>query len=548
MDGCILDTRPGVRLNERQEPGGREGTRAAVGLAIAGAPILALLAAQPHGVTLPRGMYLPAHTILEALVVASALATFGVQWFAAGTGAFLEARARFIGPAFLGAAIFTLLHLLTFPGMPGFFGASSTDRGIFYWFPARLLATGALLLAARIGRGSRSPVLGRRRLLLAANLAVVAAFVAAELATSDRAPLFFVEGRGLTLLKARLELLLVVACAVGALLHLRAWRVTREPAAGKLAVALVLAVYAELCLSLYVNAYDPFNLAGHVYLVASFWFVFDALFVAALVRPYQDLAALRSHVEGELVVTIQRLREATEQREDLLRAVSHDLRNPLQIVVLQAQRLLAIAQEERPRRGAAGILVAARRMDRMLRDLADSARSDSGRLDLELAPVRLRSFVTQLLEGSDGVLDGSRVDVAVPDELPDVHADPDRLDRILVNLVGNALKYSRGRVRILGERVGEEVRVAVEDGGPGIATADLPRIFERYYRGQRHEGEGLGLGLFIVRKLVEAHAGRVGVESRPGEGSTFSFWLPVTPAALRDEAAVAASGGSHSRP
>ena len=340
----------GDRLQTTRAGGG---TRAAAALAIAGAPILALLAAQPYGLALPRAFYLPTHTTLEALVVCAALATFAVQWFAAGAGAFREARARFIGPAFLGVALLHLAHLLAFPGMPGFFGPSSTERGIVYWFPARFLATGALVFAARIDRESLLPVLGRRGLLLVSSLVFVAATVAVELGTAGRAPLFFVEGRGLTPLKGGLELVLVAASALGALLHLRAWRITREPAAGKLAAALVLALYAEICLSLYVSPYDPFNLTGHVYLAASFWYVFDALFVAALVRPYHDLDALRAHVEDELVVTLRRLREATEQREDLLRAVSHDLRNPLQIVVLQAQRLLALAKEDRPRRGAA---------------------------------------------------------------------------------------------------------------------------------------------------------------------------------------------------
>jgi signal transduction histidine kinase len=306
--------------------------------------------------------------------------------------------------------------------------------------------------------------------------------------------------------------------------------VTRERAAGKLAAALVLGGYAEACLMLYASPYDLFNVAGHVYVVASFWFVFDALFVAALVRPYRELDALRAHVEDELVVTIRRLRGATEQREDLLRAVSHDIRNPLQIVVLQAQRLLRGPGEERTRRAAAGVLTAARRIDRMLRDLADSAKAESGRIDLAWAQVPLRDFVDQLLDTSDGVFEVGRVANEIPGDLPPVLADPDRLDRILANLVGNALKYSQAGVRIRAEAAGEEIRISVVDHGPGITDGDLPRIFERYYRGQRHEGEGLGLGLYIVRKLVEAHGGRISAESRLGEGSTFTFTLPASPA------------------
>lgn len=499
-------------------------------LAAAGVPLLLLFAARSWGIALPRALYLPVHTSLEVLVISGGVATFAVQWFAAGSGTFREARARFIGPVFLGAALLALVHLLVFPGMPGVGGPASTERGIFYWLSGRLLTVSALLFAARIDRASDSPILARRRFLLTGVLALVVVLVAVELSLPAQRSWFFVEGMGLTPLKVALEALVGLACVAGALVHGRLWRITRERAAGKLAASLVLAAYAEACLMLYASPYDLFNVAGHFYLVASFWFVFDALFVAALVRPYRELDALRAHVEDELVVTIRRLREATEQREDLLRAVSHDIRNPLQIVVLQAQRLLRVGGDERVLRSAGGVLTAARRIDRMLRDLADSAKAEAGGLELTWAQVPLRPFVDQLLETSEGVFEVSRVENAVPADLPAVLADTDRLDRILANLVGNALKYSQGRVRVLAEPSAEEVRISVVDEGPGIAADDLPRIFERYYRGQRHEGEGLGLGLFIVRTLVEAHGGRITAESRMGVGSTFTFTLPVSPA------------------
>lgn len=512
--------------------------RAVSRLALAGTPVLLLLAARPWGITVPRAVYLPLHTTLEAFVVAGGIATFAVQWFAAGAGAFREARARFIGPAFLGASLLALVHLLVFPGMPGFFGPATTERGIAYWLASRLFTVTALLLAARIDRASDSPVLARRRFLLSASLLVVAGVLLVETALPARRAWFFVEGVGLTRLKVALEAVVAAASAAGAVAHGRLWRGTRERAAGRLAVAMALGAYAEACFMLYGDPYDLFNVVGHAYVVASFWFVFDALFGAALVRPYRELDALRAHVEDELVVTIRRLREATEQREDLLRAVSHDIRNPLQIVVLQAQRLLRGPGDDRTRRAAAGVLTAARRIDRMLRDLADSAQAESGRIDLAWDRVALRPFVEQLLDTSDGVFDVGRVVNEVPAELPPVLADPDRLDRILANLVGNALKYSREQVRIRAELAGEELRISVADRGPGIDDGDLPRIFDRYYRGQRHEGEGLGLGLYIVRKLVEAHGGRITAESRVGEGSVFTFTLPADPAALQDVGAA----------
>jgi signal transduction histidine kinase len=278
---------------------------------------------------------------------------------------------------------------------------------------------------------------------------------------------------------------------------------------------------------LYRHPYDPFNVVGHAYVVVSFGLVFDALFAATLVRPYRDLDALRAHVEDELVVTIRQLRESKEQREDLLRAVSHDLRNPLQVVLLQCQRLLRAPDGDPSRRPANSILAATRRMDRMLRDLADAARSESGNLELARSAVELKPFVDGFLELADGVLERPRVENTIAASVPSVLADPDRLDRIFVNLVGNALKYSQDRVVVSADPDGDLVRISVADRGPGIAPEDLPRIFDRYYRGSRHEGEGLGLGLFIVRKLVEAHGGQIWAESRPGEGSTFTFTLPV---------------------
>ena len=539
-----LHTRPpGVAVHERSITNRRTAAGTGATLAFSAAPIAALLVVRPFGFALPRELYLPVHTALESLVVAAGLATFAVQWFAAGAGAFREARARFIGPAFLGAAVLEFAHLLSFPGMPGFFGPATTERGIAYWLAARLLSTGALLAATRIDRRSESPLLHRTRVLLV-MVALTALAIAVELALPPERALFFLEGRGLTRLKVGLEGAVAVAAAVGAFLHWRAWRATGDSAAGKLALALAMTVYSELCFALYTHPYDPFNVIGHAYLVATFWFVFDALFVAALVRPYRELDALRAHVEGELDVTIRRLRETTEQREDLLRAVSHDLRNPLQIVVLQAQRLLRLGEGERISRPGAAILTATRRMDRMLRDLSDSARTEGGTLELACAPVELRPFLSGILESSDGVLDAVRVVNGVPPALPAVRADPDRLDRIFTNLIGNALKYSRERVRVRAEVAddGASVRVSIADRGTGIGDDDLPRIFDRYYRGQRREGEGLGLGLYIVRKLVEVHGGQIWAESRPGEGSTFTFTLPVS--AADDDVAAARAGGA----
>ncbi len=127
-------------------------------------------------------------------------------------------------------------------------------------------------------------------------------------------------------------------------------------------------------------------------------------------------------------------------------------------------------------------------------------------------------------------MDVSRIKVDIQSDMPQIAADPDRLERILMNLLTNALKYSALETEVLlrAEKTDGEVTVSVTDYGMGIPPEDLPHIFERFYQPTAgRKAGGLGLGLYISKMLVEAHGGRVGVESELGRGSTFWFTLPL---------------------
>ncbi len=224
-----------------------------------------------------------------------------------------------------------------------------------------------------------------------------------------------------------------------------------------------------------------------------------------------------------------------EQLRDLLRAVSHDLRNPLAAIQGQAELLLRALDRAgltgRERSSAEAVLTGAKRMNAMIQDLVDSARLEAGQVTLKPQPVDLRAYILDLLERSATTLDVGRIRVEGGEGLPAVMADPDRLERILINLLTNALKYSTPgtEVTITLTRRDGEIATAITDRGPGVAPEDLPHIFERYFRSRvgRVREEGLGLGLFITKGLVEAHGGRIWAESQLGVGSTFSFTLPV---------------------
>ena len=165
----------------------------------------------------------------------------------------------------------------------------------------------------------------------------------------------------------------------------------------------------------------------------------------------------------------------------------------------------------------------------MIRDLVDSARLETGQLHLERQPLDLIDFAHQALGRLSAVLDVSHVQVEAVKPMV-VYADPNRLERVLGNLVSNAVKYCEPDTGItvhVEERDGEAC-VSVSDEGPGIDPRDAPHLFDRGYRASGSQiREGLGLGLYITRLLVEAHGGRVWVESGQEEGSTFSFTLPL---------------------
>ena len=231
---------------------------------------------------------------------------------------------------------------------------------------------------------------------------------------------------------------------------------------------------------------------------------------------------------------ITALHKLQEQRELFMHMVSHDLRLPLSVVQGHAQLLrddvAALPQRDALLPSVAAILRAAQRMKGMIQDLVDSARVASGELQLAREPVDLRAYLHDLLERMYLSLDVARISVSVPNDVPLVSADYARLDRIVTNLLTNALKYSSPAlpINIVVRRVGEMVEIAVSDHGRGIVPAEMTHLFEQFYRiKSEHDKEGIGLGLYITKRLVEAHGGRITVQSEVGVGSTFSFTLPV---------------------
>jgi signal transduction histidine kinase len=214
--------------------------------------------------------------------------------------------------------------------------------------------------------------------------------------------------------------------------------------------------------------------------------------------------------------------------------VAHDLRSPIQALSLQAELLLKNREDGEVRVAVPAVermTRATKALAAMVDDLLDASRIESGQLRIEPRPTDVGGATAELVEQLRPTLGQHPVEVVVAADVPLIAIDPKRLDRIVTNLLENAGKYSdpTGAIRVAVERSGDGAVIRIEDHGPGIAPEELPRLFERFYQTVRARAKrsGLGLGLYITKGLVEAHGGRVGVESTPGVGSTFRVWLPA---------------------
>jgi signal transduction histidine kinase len=202
--------------------------------------------------------------------------------------------------------------------------------------------------------------------------------------------------------------------------------------------------------------------------------------------------------------------------------VSHDLRTPLSAIYGQAHLIRRTAgAPDKIEARAAAIERSCERMSGMIQDLVEVTLLEAGQLPLACARVDLAVLLPDIVDGMRGGLDVERVRLEVQSPCW-ASLDPARLERIVVNLVSNALKYSSSDVQVILEGGADSVVLTVVDRGVGIAPEDQARIFERYFRARAdRQPEGLGLGLYITRLLVEAQGGTIEVESRLGQGSTF---------------------------
>jgi signal transduction histidine kinase len=254
------------------------------------------------------------------------------------------------------------------------------------------------------------------------------------------------------------------------------------------------------------------------------------LYIALLVLLYLGIGV----GFGLTIREMRRAYQVSRLKTDFVANISHELRTPLTSVRMFAETLRAgRAGSRQEERECVELLASeAERLSKLVEKLLDWSRVESGRRMLQKEPIEVPRLLEQIGDAYRAQQLPATYQTELEPGLPTISVDRDAMAQVVLNLLHNAVKYTGPHklIRLRARRAGQSVAIEVEDNGPGVRPQDRKRIFERFYRADdllSRKTEGTGLGLAISKKIVEAHGGKIELESRPGEGSTFRVILPA---------------------
>jgi signal transduction histidine kinase len=251
---------------------------------------------------------------------------------------------------------------------------------------------------------------------------------------------------------------------------------------------------------------------------------------------HQELERRVEERTRELSLALEEVNTISRRKSDFVSSVSHELRTPLTSIKGYAAILLAGKLGEVPPEALKRLEKINKHSDELVQfvnDLLDISRLESGKVTMKLVPFELKSLVDEVADILSVLMKEQAIEFscAAPEGLPDVLGDKDQIKRVFINLINNAIKYSpKGKITVAVMRTADALQVDIADTGCGIPENAVEKIFEEFYRvdsAMNQEIKGTGLGLSLVKNIIEAHKGKIWVRSKVGEGSTFSFTLPI---------------------
>ena len=233
------------------------------------------------------------------------------------------------------------------------------------------------------------------------------------------------------------------------------------------------------------------------------------------------------------IASLEAQRELARMQDEFISTISHELRTPLGMIkgyVTTLMREDAKWDSETRLEFLEIVDEEADRLRELIDNLLDSSRLETGTPGMTLEPTKLSTIIRDSVSRTQAVYPDVEVEIDLGDDIPVLQADPTRIAQVMDNLLSNANKYAPGsQIAVASDRRDNVVEIGVQDGGPGIPPEHVPHLFERFYRvpEQSSNVRGTGLGLYICRKIIEAHSGEIGVESQEGSGTRIFFTLPI---------------------
>jgi len=465
--------------------------------------------------------YLLFHSLVEVFSIVVACGIFMVAWNARQ---FLDNDyLLFIGISFLFVAALDLLHTLAYQGM-GVFTEYDANLPTQLWIAGRYIQSLSLLIA---------PTFVRRRLkphLAFLSYAAVVFLLLASIFYWHVFPDCYIEGVGLTPFKKTSEYIicLILLASIARLLQ---YRTQFDLGVLRLLIlAIVLTIGAELAFTSYVSVYGFSNLVGHLFKIISFYLVYRAIIATALVKPYRVLFRDLKQSEEDLRQYTVQLQARNEELDAFAHTVAHDLRNPLAVIISTGRVLNAhygSKLEEEMQELLGMITRTAFKMSRIIDELlllaeVRKAKTKATRLDMGAIVADAQQQLAQSIETN-------QVEISLPDTWPVALGYAPWIEEVWANYISNAIKYG-GQPPYLelgaNRQAGGMIRFWVHDNGPGLTPEEQEALFTPFTRLDQVRATGHGLGLSIVKRIVEKLDGQVGVESEPGQGSFFYFTLP----------------------
>jgi len=464
--------------------------------------------------------YLLFHSLAETFSIVIACSIFVLAW---NTRRFLDNNYLLLmGIAYLFIGGMDLVHTLAYKGM-GVFQEYDANLSTQLWIATRYVESLSLLVA---------PLFLRRK--LRANFAflgytiVVALLLASIFGRSF--PDCYVEGAGLTPFKKVSEYIISIILLASVWLLLRNRRAFATDVLRWLVWSIIATIASELAFTFYVSVYGFPNLLGHFFKIVSFYLIYKAIIQTGLSRPFDFLFRDLKQRETVLRQRTIELQARNEELDAFSHTVAHDLKNPLGAIVGLAEILkeeYATASDETLGQYLNAISRSGHKMDKIIDALLLLAQVS--KTEVKMAPLDMSHIVDEVLLQLNHVIEEQGVEIVLPDAWPEALGYGPWVEEVWLNYLSNAIKYGGRppRVELGATAQQDKVRFWVRDNGAGLTPQALARLFTPFTQLGQIPTAGHGLGLSIVRRIVDKLDGQVGVESKVDQGSVFTFTLPA---------------------